>query len=99
MCEAISAARPGPLRAEPIRGFRLEEHVTDVVDQETLNEISKCKNRNILHLQHLFIEYVVFFPCINAFEIVYLAIPDRGDSCKRNTVKYGMVRGECDAYL
>ncbi len=78
------AARPGPPRAEPFRSFRLEEFVTDVVNQEALNQMRKCKNRNILHLQHLFEEIVVLLPCINAFEIVYVVITGCSDSRKTN---------------
>ncbi len=36
MCKAIATVRPGPPRAEPFRGFRLEEYVADVVNQEAL---------------------------------------------------------------
>ena len=62
----------------------MEEYVADVVDQEALRQFRKCKNRNILHLQHFCEENVVLLPCINAFEIVHVVIPGCCDACKRN---------------
>ncbi len=61
MCKAIAAARPGPPRAEPFRGFRLEEYVADVVDQEALRQFRKCKNRDILFTFSTFAKKMSYF--------------------------------------
>jgi hypothetical protein len=59
------------------------QYITDVVDQEALNEIRKGSNSNILDLQNPFEEDIVLFKSINPFEIVHVVIPGGGDSCKK----------------
>jgi hypothetical protein len=81
MREAVPSPLAGPPRAEPIGGARSPQLVADVVNQECLCVLVKCRYSNIFHLQGLFVEQIVLVASFWTVKVMDMMIIGGCNAC------------------